>query len=55
MRTRHWVQAAKSPSPSEKAAIGVACGRFIADVLKPRFLPEVRVGSSNKSAAKPEG
>ncbi len=22
MRTRHWVQAAKSPSPSEKAVIG---------------------------------
>jgi hypothetical protein len=47
MRKRHWVQAAKSPSPSEKAAIGVACSRFIADVLKPRFLPEIRVTEFN--------
>ena len=29
------------PSPDEKAAITSACERFIADVLRPRYLPEV--------------
>jgi hypothetical protein len=27
---------------ADKAAIGASCERFIAEVLKPRFLPEVR-------------
>ncbi len=30
------------PSPAEKAAITAACERLIAEVLQPRFLPEVR-------------
>ncbi len=47
MRARQWIQVAKSPSPSEKAAIGTACDRFIADVLKPRFLPEIRITEFN--------
>jgi hypothetical protein len=29
-------------SKTEKAAVTAACERFIADVLKPRFLPEIR-------------
>lgn len=32
----------KQVSPTEKAAITAACERFIAEVLKPRFLPEIR-------------
>jgi hypothetical protein len=31
----------------DKAAIGTTCGRFIAEVLKPRFLPEVRPSQFN--------
>lgn len=34
-----WV---KMLGAEEKAAIGARCERFIAEVLKPRFLPEVR-------------
>jgi hypothetical protein len=30
------------PSAGEKLAITAACEKFIADVLKPRFLPEIR-------------
>jgi hypothetical protein len=30
------------PPPAEKAAITAACERLIAEVLQPRFLPEVR-------------
>ncbi len=41
-----WVyaggRAGKKPPPAEKAAITAACDRFIADVLIPRFLPQVR-------------
>lgn len=40
-RARHWVQEA-ALAPQEKAAIGAACERFIADTLKPRFLREIR-------------
>ena len=32
---------AKMLTPTDKAAIAARCERFIADVLKPRFLPEV--------------
>jgi hypothetical protein len=32
----------KKPPPNEKAAITAACEKLIADVLKPRFLPEIR-------------
>ena len=38
-RQRIW---AKMLTPKDKAAIGARCERFIAEVLKPRFLPEVR-------------
>lgn len=41
MRDRQWVHAAKPPSKDEKAAIAAVCERFIAEVLKPRFLPVV--------------
>jgi hypothetical protein len=41
-----WVyvggRAGNKPSAGEKLAITAACERFIADVLKPRFLPEIR-------------
>jgi hypothetical protein len=30
------------PSPNEKGTITAACDKFIADVLVPRFLPEIR-------------
>ena len=30
------------PSTAEKAAISATCETFIADVLRPRFLPEIR-------------
>ncbi len=36
-----WIRV-KSLTKEEKAAIAAICDRFIADVLKPRFLPEVR-------------
>ena len=32
----------KMLTPTDKAAIGARCERFIAEILKPRFLPEVR-------------
>jgi len=38
---RRWVRV-KVLAPEEKAAIAAACGRLIADKLKPRFLPEIR-------------
>jgi hypothetical protein len=34
-----WV---KALTANEKATIGAKCDRFIAEILKPRFLPEVR-------------
>ena len=34
-----WVQALTA---GDKAAVAAVCDRFIADVLKPRFLPEIR-------------
>jgi hypothetical protein len=38
-RQRIW---AKVLTPKDKATIAARCERFIAEVLKPRFLPEVR-------------
>jgi hypothetical protein len=35
------------PSAAEKSAIAEACERFIAEVLKPRFLPEIRASEFN--------
>src|SRR5438094_5602 len=40
-RERRWVRV-KALDPEEKAAIAAVCGRFIAEFLKPRFLPEIR-------------
>jgi hypothetical protein len=41
MRHRQWVHVGRPPSKDEKAAVGAACERFIAEILKPRFLPAV--------------
>ena len=35
-------RAGNKPPPAEKAAITAACEKLIAEVLQPRFLPEVR-------------
>ena len=40
-RAGRWVRV-KSLSKEGKTAIAEICGHFIADVLKPRFLPEIR-------------
>ncbi len=32
----------RSLAPEEKAAVAATCERFIAETLKPRFLPEIR-------------
>lgn len=39
------------PSDSEKAAITAACDEFIANVLVPRFLPEIRPTKFNYPVA----
>jgi len=36
-----WMRV-KTLSTAEKAAVAERCSRFIADTLKPRFLPEIR-------------
>jgi hypothetical protein len=45
-RRRQWIYVRESagykPAADEKAAITAACEQFIAEVLKPRFLPEIR-------------
>jgi hypothetical protein len=46
MARRQWIRA-KMLGTEEKAAIGARCERFIAEVLKPRFLPEVRPTAFN--------
>lgn len=38
-RQKVWV---KTLTKEDKAAVAATCERFIAEVLKPRFLPEVR-------------
>lgn len=43
-QARRWV---KVLAPQEKAAVAAACERFIAETLKPRFLPEIRPTSFN--------
>ncbi len=46
MAARVWTYvggpAGNKPSPQEKAVVTAACEAFIAEVLKPRFLPEIR-------------
>ena len=43
-RQRVWVRVLPA---EEKHVIAAACGRFIAGVLKPRFLPQIRPTSFN--------
>ena len=40
-REARWVRV-RVLNAGDKAAIAAACDRFIAEVLKPRFLPEIR-------------
>ena len=51
MNRGRWVyvgaRAGNRPSAGEKAAITAACEKFIAEVLKPRFLPEIRPTAFN--------
>jgi hypothetical protein len=48
-----WVNvgghAGNEPALAEKAAVTLACGRFIAVVLKPRLVPKIRPTESNAS------
>jgi hypothetical protein len=46
-RKKQWIPSSRAPRParpdaSEKAVIVAACEAFIGDVLKPRFLPQIR-------------
>jgi len=45
-RKARWVRV-KSLTKEEKAAVAAAGERFIAEVLKPRFLPEIRPSAFN--------
>ncbi len=45
-RRAGWVWA-KALTPEEKAAIAATCERFITEVLKPKFLPEIRPSQFN--------
>ncbi|MCH8168762.1 MAG: hypothetical protein IIC03_12670 [Proteobacteria bacterium] len=45
-RKARWVRV-KSLTKEEKAAVAAAGERFIAEVLKPRFLPEIRPTAFN--------
>jgi len=44
-------RAGNKPSPGEKLAITATCEKFIADVLKPRFLPEIHPTEFNHPIA----
>jgi hypothetical protein len=46
-RKKQWMRVVRAPKPvlpdeAEKQAIVAACETFIRDILKPRFLPEIR-------------
>jgi len=45
-REYRWVRV-KALSAAEKSAIAAVCERFIADILKPRCLPQIRVTEFN--------
>ncbi len=51
MRGGRWIyvggRAGHKPPEREKAAITAACERFIGEVLKPCFLPEIRPSAFN--------
>src|SRR3984893_12269341 len=49
---KRWMKVVERPRPakateSQNAAIISACGAFIRDVLKPRFLPEIKPNEFN--------
>ena len=44
---RRWVYVGRKPSATEKLAIARTCETFIDQVLKPRFLPEIRPTAFN--------
>lgn len=46
MREKRWVRV-KPLDAAEKTAIAARCDRFIAEVLKPRFLPAIRPSAFN--------
>jgi hypothetical protein len=50
-----WVyvggRAGNKPAQAEKTAITAACDKFIAEVLKPRFLPEIHPTAFNYPVA----
>ena len=46
MREGRWVRV-KRLDAAEKAAIAARCDRFIAEILKPRFLPAIRPTTFN--------
>jgi hypothetical protein len=48
-------RAGNKPPPAEKAAITAACERLIAEVLQPRFQPEVRPSATFNYPAAIEG
>jgi len=48
-------RAGNKPPPAEKAAITAACERLIAEVLQPRFLPEVRPSATGNYPVAIEG
>jgi hypothetical protein len=45
-REGRWVRF-KALLPADKSAIAARCDRFIAETLKPRFLPTIRVAEFN--------
>jgi hypothetical protein len=45
------VQAGQKPPTPEKEVITAACERFLAEVLRPRFLPEIQPTSFNYPVA----
>lgn len=52
MTMKRWMKVVERPRPakateSQKAAIISACDAFIRDVLKPRFLPEIKPNEFN--------
>jgi hypothetical protein len=49
-QTRKWVRV-KCLSAEQKAAIAATCEKFIAEVLRPRFLPEIRPSPFNYPVA----
>ena len=55
MARGRWVyvggRAGNKPPPTEKVAITAACEKFIAGVLRPRFLPEIRPTAFNYPVA----